>query len=167
VIEPVDLDEVIDQVLAVLSPKLASRGIEVGRSAPADPIPKALGDRRLLTHALINLVKNAIEASPRGDGRLEIETSLAGESSMVAVRDQGEGIPSCVLERIFEPGFSTKGAGRGQGLTIVRDCVKLQRGRLEVESERGRGTTFRIILPAAMTPASEEVPLVRSVAESA
>jgi signal transduction histidine kinase len=167
VIEPVDLDLVIDQVLAVLSPKLASRGIEIGRCAPADPLPKALADRRLLTHALINLVKNAIEASSRGEPRLEIETSLVGESPMVAVRDQGEGIPSGVLERIFEPGFSTKGPGRGQGLTIVRDCVKLQRGRLEVESERGRGTTFRIILPAAMTAAPEEVPLVRSAVESA
>ena len=148
-IGPIRLDEVVDDALAILRPRLDSASVTVAR-LPGPP-GRALGDRRLLAHALVNLVKNAIEATAGTTAEPRVTFSIAeskGEIT-VSVSDNGPGIPADLRPRIFESGVSTKGAGRGHGLAVVRESVLAQAGRIELDSQPGAGATFRIVLPAA------------------
>ncbi len=116
-----------------------------------------LGDPGLLEQVLINLVVNARDALPQG-GRIWIGTAREGDTIVLRVRDEGCGMDAATRARIFEPFFTTKPAGQGTGLglsTVMRIVRELS-GGIEVESEPGRGTTFRIRFPAtehAPTPA--------------
>jgi CheY-like chemotaxis protein/anti-sigma regulatory factor (Ser/Thr protein kinase) len=115
-------------------------------------------DATQLEQVLINLVVNARDAMPNG-GRLTIGTRSDSASGTVAliVADSGEGMDEGTRARIFEPFFTTKGAGKGTGLGLatVQRIVKQCDGHIDVESESGQGTTFRINLPCvAHLPAS-------------
>ena len=109
-------------------------------------------DRRLLIHALVNLLKNGIEAteSSRSPGiRLTIETEAA--IAWLSITDNGPGLDPGKLKRIFDPGYSTKAQGRGLGLAIVRESIAAQQGFMDASSQVGAGTTFRIGLPLEST----------------
>lgn len=103
-----------------------------------------------LHQVFINLITNACHAMPEGAGVLRFETAAGGEDH-VAVRlaDNGVGIPPELVDRVFEPFFSTKGEGKGTGLglSIVRNIVHQHGGTIRVTSDVGRGTTFEILLP--------------------
>jgi len=133
----------------VVAPYLAAppRGIDIEEtSCPAPPVRM---DRRVLARAVVNLVENAIEAMP-GGGRLRVGVERADDGFVVLfVSDTGPGLDPAVRQRLFEPYFSTKSSGTGLGLAIARRAVEAHGGRIEVESESGRGTTFRILLPPA------------------
>ena len=111
------------------------------------------------------LAMNALEATP-SDGRVSIEASREGDGVRLAVSDTGWGISKDHLDRIFEPFFTTKEAGKGVGLglAVVYGIVTSHHGRIDVESEPGRGTTFTVRLPArppgAVAPAAGEPGLV-------
>ena len=127
-------------------------------------VPTCSVDRVHLEMALLNVLINARDAMPKG-GTVAIGTSSmrledggaerlglpAGEYSVLSVSDEGEGMPPHVLERATEPFFTTKpqGKGTGLGLAMVHGFVQQSLGRLEVDSEMGRGTTIRMIFPAA------------------
>ena len=99
---------------------------------------------------ILNLLTNAIDATPRG-GRIAATTRVleAGEVE-VAITDTGPGIAPADRKRIFEPFFSTKepGRGTGLGLFISAEIVREHKGRIEIESDEGRGSAFRVVLPA-------------------
>ena len=112
-----------------------------------------------LEMALLNILINARDAMPRG-GTVTVETSSVvleenglpgGRYVVLAVRDEGEGMAAHVLERAIEPFFTTKatGKGTGLGLAMAHGFVQQSRGRLEIESEAGRGTTVSMLFPAA------------------
>ncbi|MBX6314371.1 MAG: hypothetical protein IRY99_15880 [Isosphaeraceae bacterium] len=155
---PVPLDPCLDDALALLGPSLEAASVRVERRDGARALPLALADRRLVVHALVNLLKNAIEAT-KGAG-IEPRIALAagaGEGMVwIEVTDNGPGIPAEALPRIFEHGYSTKGAGRGRGPAPPPHTKKAQGGRLRGDSALGRGTTFRLELPAAPAQAVEE-----------
>ena len=123
-------------------------------------------DASQVEQVVINLVMNAAEAMPAGaGGHVVVRTrSLAAEGSVeLAVVDDGPGISEANLQRIFEPFFSTKDGGKslGIGLAVVYGIVDAHHGRVDVESEVGRGTTFRVTLPVrapAEPPASAAAP---------
>ena len=96
----------------------------------------------------MNLLLNAAQAI-RGAGTITLRTRPAGAEVVVEVDDTGAGIAPEALEHVFEPGFTTKGGrvGMGLGLTICRQIAEQHRGRIEVRSEPGRGSTFRVLLP--------------------
>ncbi len=94
----------------------------------------------------MNLIKNAMHAMTR-DGRLTLATGVTGEGVWVSVADTGGGIPQEKINQIFQPFFTTKKKGTGLGLMIVQRIVREHGGRIEVESNVGAGTTFRIWLP--------------------
>jgi signal transduction histidine kinase len=104
----------------------------------------------ILRMALIHLVRNAIEATP-GGGRVVIETYGDDEKVTIEVTDTGPGIPREEIERIFEPFFSTKEHRFGIGLSLVKQIVSEHLGKIEVESEMGKGTTFKLLFPARWT----------------
>ena len=101
---------------------------------------------------ILNLLTNAIDATPAG-GRIEVTTRALPDDGQVeiAVADTGRGISAADRTQIFEPFFSTKerGRGTGLGLFITAEIVREHKGRIEIESDEGRGSTFRVVLPAA------------------
>jgi PAS domain S-box-containing protein len=131
--------------------------------ALGNDLPNAVVDAEQFEMALLNIVINARDAMPNG-GRVSLSTArrpLDGEAAavelvpgdyiVVEVRDEGEGMPANVLERAAEPFFTTKGVGKGTGLGLaMASGFALQsHGRLEIESEVGRGTTVRMLFPAS------------------
>ena len=146
--ECLDLNELIEQASEMLRPlvrediafslQLAERALVVE------------ADRGQLDQVLVNLIVNASDAISAG-GTIVIRTGRDGENAWLEVEDTGHGIPADVLPRIFEPFFTTKaiGQGTGLGLAVVHGIVTAHRGRVEVHSDVGRGTTVRAILPAA------------------
>ncbi len=112
------------------------------------------GDRYLLERAGLNLLSNAVEASPRG-GEVRLEVERDGEWAVIRVVDRGHGIDAERLERLFDAFKSTKrtGAHIGMGLPNVKRIVEAHGGRVTVMSEKGRGSTFQVTIPASEPPA--------------
>lgn len=147
-IGPLDLRTCLEDALALLAPAIDATGASVDRRG--SPSVRATADRRLLVHALVNLLKNAVEAASSVDRTpaIVITTETVGDTAWIEIADNGPGIAKADLTRIFEPGVSTKGPGRGRGLSIARDSIVAQGGELLVESTPGIGTRFRLGLPA-------------------
>ncbi len=101
--------------------------------------------------AVINLVVNALQAMGSQGGSLVVRTRRAQDDAEIVVEDSGPGIPEAIRHSLFEPFVSTKpeGQGTGLGLSTVLMVVERHRGRVDFSSEPGRGTSFRIHLPAA------------------
>jgi PAS domain S-box-containing protein len=117
-----------------------------------EPIPPIDGNAQRLEQVFLNLLVNATQALPEGRAGNEIDVKLRAQRDAVVVEisDNGSGIPEAVLPRIFDPFFTTKpvGVGMGLGLSICHGIVTSHGGTIEVESKPGRGTKFRVSLPA-------------------
>jgi two-component system NtrC family sensor kinase len=138
---------VVQSVLRFLRYDLALRDLPITFTADGPRVASI--DPRSFRQVIINLVRNAAQATKRGEGRIAVRVGGAGNHVTVEVEDNGCGISSEVANRIFEPFFSTKGDdGLGLGLDISRKIVTDHEGSLTFSSEVGRGTTFRIELPA-------------------
>ena len=149
VLGPIAVDDVLDEAVTLLTPRLEAAGARVERPVPADGPIQVVGDRRLLTHTLVNLLKNAVEAAAGAgiEPVVMLSSRRDGATVWLDVADNGPGIADSDRRLIFEDGFSTKGPGRGQGLAIVRDSARLQGGRIEVAAGAGVGTVFSLGLP--------------------
>ena len=143
--KPTSLNEVVNKTLASLQPELDNRGLHV-RTKLARQISITPIDPTQIQQVLVNLIKNAMQAMSRG-GTLTLQTGEGDEGVWVSVADTGGGIPQEQINRIFDPFFTTKKKGTGLGLMIVQRIVRSHGGRIELESQVGRGTTFRIQLP--------------------
>ena len=150
----VPLESVIETTLAFLTEKFSRRGIEI--QSEVDAAPSVLGDPERLQQLFLNLFMNAVDAMPDGGQlRVSLKTSADGEIE-IAVADDGQGIPERDLARIFEPFFTSKeaGTGNGLGLMVAKGIVKDHGGSMKVESEQGQGTEFQILLPPSNGPAT-------------
>lgn len=115
-----------------------------------DPLPAVLADAELLRQAFLNLCVNAIQSMQEGGGgRLAARARADGGGVLVEIEDSGAGMDAETARHVFDPFFTTKANGTGLGLAIVRQAAEAHGGSVEVESEPGRGATFRIRLPAA------------------
>src|SRR5229473_1996374 len=170
-LQPVEIDvnALVNEVGRLLAPTLG-RQIEIKTALDADVWP-ALVDPGQLSSALVNLAINARDAMPDGgtltfatsnitvDGRDEAASGIdrVDDYVVVEVTDTGTGIPEAIRDKIFDPFFSTKetGQGTGLGLSMVFGFAKQSGGNIEVDSEEGHGTTFRIYLPKADFEASQ------------
>jgi PAS domain S-box-containing protein len=142
---PGSVTDVAMETLELLRPELENRGLNVkeklARRLPLTPL-----DSGQMKQVLVNLIKNAMQAMTR-DGTLTVQTGYTPESVWVSIADTGGGIARDQLSHIFEPFYTTKKKGTGLGLMIVQRIVRQHGGRIEVESDLGQGTTFRISLP--------------------
>ncbi len=147
---PLELGECVADALALLGPRLEAAGASVDLGPDAAAWPTVLADRRLLIHALVNLIKNAVEAAASAGTPplVRLEAVACGVVAELAVIDNGPGIAPSDRRRIFEAGYSTKGGGRGLGLAIVRDSIAVGGGTLEVVDSPAGGR-FLIRLPIA------------------
>ncbi len=156
--EPVDLNALVAKALALVSHQPRFRNLTLRREA-ASAVPPVLGNEGQLRQVFLSLLLNALEATP-GQGIVTVRTLTQDEpeGAKVAVEfeDQGTGIAPEHLPRIFEPFFTTKPAGKGTGLglAICQGIVTDHGGRIDVQSQPGTGSTFRVILPAAPEPAA-------------
>jgi len=162
--EPVSLHEIAEEVLTLTRPywynEPRRRGIAIRVERDLRPTALVPGTPTELREVLVNLVLNAVQAMPAG-GTLSLRTGRHSDrSAFVEVGDTGVGMTESVKRRIFEPLFSTKGAsGSGMGLTMSQGSVQEHNGRIEGESEPGRGTVFRLVFPfAAASPAPQTGP---------
>lgn len=139
------LNDIVNTTLDLLRPEIENRGITIktklARQLTALPV-----DATQLQQVLVNLAKNAAQAMTTG-GILTLQTGENSDSVWVSVTDTGGGIPQEQINRIFEPFYTTKKKGSGLGLMIVQRIVRAHNGRIELESNVGRGTTFRVWLP--------------------
>ena len=139
------LNDVVRETVELLRPEIENRGLTI-RQKLAQGLPETPIDRAQIKQALVNLIKNAIQAMTRG-GTLTLQTSEGSEGIWLNVSDTGGGIPPEQIRRIFEPFYTTKRKGTGLGLMIVQRIVREHSGRIELESRVGQGTMFRIWLP--------------------
>jgi signal transduction histidine kinase len=152
----VELSELLNRSLELVSERIKEK---------ATPVEKRFGDQKLrgswdsdqLAQVFVNLIANAVDASPER-GTITIATTvLSGDRShgtaasrtmaRITIADQGDGMDQATLDRIFEPFFSTKKRGTGLGLAIVKQIVEQHDGRISVESEPGSGARFTVDLP--------------------
>ncbi|HEY7128747.1 MAG TPA: PAS domain S-box protein [Nitrospira sp.] len=142
-----DINQIVDRVLVLTTHLFAPNLIRLERLlGPA--LPSLMIDRHMIEQVLMNLILNAVQAM-KGGGVLTIRTTVAEGVCRVEVGDTGSGIPPAVLPRIFDPFFTTKseGEGTGLGLSVSLGIAERHGGKILVESEVGKGTTFILCLP--------------------
>jgi two-component system NtrC family sensor kinase len=163
-----DLNGILDETLELVEYELKKAKVEVNREFQGD-LPPVRGDQEKLKQVFLNIITNAAHAMEGGGGlrvstagpaalleesrpewhRCEVGEIEQGELAAAQIEDGGPGMPAEVVEKIFEPFFSTKaeGKGTGLGLYISRNIVMEHHGRIAVESREGEGTVFTIFLP--------------------
>ena len=146
--ELIDLADIIDATIRLVQNQLTLSNIRLKKHIPEN-IPKINGNSDSLKQVFVNLFFNAIQAMPEG-GSLTVVVSQDANFVSVQIADTGVGIPQDVMDRIFDPFYTTKPVGiwTGLGLSIVYGIVKKHGGHIEVQSEQGKGTTFTVFLPA-------------------
>jgi len=144
-----DINQVVKRVLLLTDHLFVPHRVQLETALSPD-IPELMIDRHMMEQVLMNLVLNAIQAM-RAGGVLTIRTSMDEAHCLVRIQDSGCGISSSVLPRIFDPFFTTKneGEGTGLGLSVSLGIVERHGGRIFVESEVGKGTTFTVSIPLA------------------
>jgi signal transduction histidine kinase len=143
------VNEMVAAVVEFVKPLAARQGISV--TVATDPaVPPMEIDRTLLRQAVLNLVKNALEALSKG-GALTVTTQRLGDAVEIVVNDTGPGISEEVGRRLFEQFFTTKPQGTGLGLSITRQIVEEHEGQIRWTSTPGVGATFTVSLPVKRT----------------
>jgi two-component system NtrC family sensor kinase len=163
-VQTTDLNTVVDRSVRLVAHQLELNGVELHLDLPSN-LPAIQCDPGQIEQVLLALIMNAIDAMPRG-GNLWVTTRMGDETDELAieVRDDGSGIPPEILPNIFEPFLTTKETGKsvGLGLAVSQNIIEGHRGRVDVHSEVGKGTTFTVTLPLE----GGGVPLVASGVEA-
>ena len=155
-----DINEIAERAIQIVQTQMDAHHVELKTNLRAD-LPKIHADANQIQQVLVNLLLNANDAIGEGGGTIEFVTDFETVGSEpqpppkrieIRVSDTGCGISAANLQKIFDPFFSTKGAkGTGLGLAVAWGIIEKHNGHIEVESEAGKGTTFRIFLPLGET----------------
>jgi PAS domain S-box-containing protein len=155
-LEETDLPALLQEIIQAGKPSIVKAGVDLRSDLPED-FPSVLLDRQLIHQAVLNLLINACDFTSPG-GRISLSLRRTGEFAVISVADSGAGIPHDEQKKIFQLFHTTRPGGTGIGLANTFRFVQLHNGRIEFESEPGRGTIFRIELPLARhaeVPATE------------
>jgi PAS domain S-box-containing protein len=160
---PERVNDIVIELADFVRPLIARKGVQLVLTLD-EADPEAVCDATLLRQALLNLLRNAVDAVEEGTGRIQVSTRTlneekadpsAGRSVEISVEDDGCGIAEELRERIFEPFFTTKRDGTGLGLALVRRAVEEHGGEIRCVSQPGKGTAFRVRIgraPAGYRP---------------
>jgi len=148
--EPVAVRLLLADLVTFIGPECSRKGVSLSLAAHGGP-ETVVADGFQLKHAVLNLVLNALQATPKG-GAIAIETGGDDRALEVRVRDGGEGMSEGVLPRAFDAFFTTREGGTGLGLPIARRIVEAHGGTLDLQSREGEGTLATLSLPAAGAP---------------
>jgi two-component system NtrC family sensor kinase len=142
-----DINEVIEKSTDLVSHQAGMQNVRIEKKIKPD-LPKIMIDVGQIQQVFINILLNAIEAMPQG-GTLTVSSGTEDEMVVLRFTDTGVGIPKEILPKILDPFFTTKeqGKGTGLGLSVSYGIIERHRGKLEVQSEVGKGTTFTVKLP--------------------
>jgi signal transduction histidine kinase len=140
----IDLNQVIREVEDMMAEVAREKGVTLGEKL--DPVPFLEADPNQLKQVLVNLIKNALEAT-EANGRILLATGFQDGQAWFSVQDTGKGMPAEVLENIFHPFFTTKDKGTGLGLAVIHKIISDHHGAIQVDSAPGRGSTFLVKLP--------------------
>jgi signal transduction histidine kinase len=144
-VELIQVKALLSDLTTFLAPEFTKKNVRMSLALEKGP-SFVSADNFQLKHAVLNLVLNALQATPAG-GSITIETGQDEEFLTIDVRDTGEGIPTDKLERVFDVFFTTREGGTGLGLPIARRIVEQHGGTLGLTSSPRAGTTARILLP--------------------
>lgn len=147
--ERMELDGYLNGIHELLQPELADKGV-VFRCSGGGGLEAKI-DPAQMKQVILNLVRNAGEACAESEGEVELGARREGGEITIFVRDNGGGIPEEYQAKLFEPFYSKKPAGTGLGLSIARNIVRKHGGELSFDTAVGKGTTFSITLPVAVT----------------
>jgi signal transduction histidine kinase len=156
------LNDAVHDVVELMQPEVENRQMFVELDLRQD-LMLAYFDMEQIKQVLLNLVKNAIQVMPSG-GQLTLRTRQNVHWVWVSIGDTGPGMSQAQLKSLFTPFFTTREEGSGLGLMVVQRIIRAHRGRIEVESQEGQGTEFRVFLPLQeqgpqlLNPASSEPP---------
>lgn len=145
-LERLPIRPLLADLAAFISPECSKKGVRLSLALDEGP-EAALVDGFQLKQALLNLVLNALQATPNG-GNIVVRRGGNEQRLTVSVQDDGEGFSEEIRDRLFEVFFTTREGGTGLGLPIVRRIVEQHGGRVEISSAPGKGTTATITLPA-------------------
>lgn len=144
--QQVQVSDLVTEILTLVEPESARSGVILEWKPVEDVVISA--DADLLRHALLNVVRNALDAMPAG-GHLRVSVKRSGDQCEISVSDTGPGIPAELRQRIFEPFYSTKESGSGIGLAMTTRVLQMHGGSVDFECAPGQGTTFCLRLPVA------------------
>ncbi|ARK10993.1 hybrid sensor histidine kinase/response regulator [Fibrivirga algicola] len=145
--KPQDLNDVVKDTLGFVTDRIKLKQMQLTTNYSTDDCTAPL-DLEQVRMALTNILINAVEAMEPGQGKLWIDTSCIDDTQVcVVIRDNGSGIAPENIQRLFDPFFTGKQSGMGLGLTATQNIVTSHRGHIDVDSEMGQGTTFRITFP--------------------
>jgi two-component system, NtrC family, sensor histidine kinase HydH len=142
----VDVREFVDHVASLFASQASEKGITFRVSSPGDGLADL--DHEQLSQALLNLLQNALDATPSG-GTIALTTNVVEGRVRMTVADTGTGIPSALIEKIFNLYYTTKSDGNGLGLSITQQIISQHGGTIDVASTVGKGTVFTVDIPAA------------------
>jgi signal transduction histidine kinase len=140
-----DLNTTVEHAVMLARQQVLSKPIKL-EFIPGQDLPEVEHDSDQIHQVLLNLLLNSVQAI-EGSGLVRVAVSKQDDAAVVTVSDTGRGIPPEHLPNIFRPFYTTKGNGTGLGLSLTRRIVEEHRGRIEVASSTGKGTTFSVILP--------------------
>jgi signal transduction histidine kinase len=153
-IENINLNETINEIINIYKPKLDKSKINLIFN-PDENLPDIILQKDRCKQVLINLIQNSIEAMETG-GDLVINTVIEDGKVILTIKDTGTGIDKKIRNKVFEPFFSTKSSGIGIGLAVVKKILDENKAEISFESNKGQGTTFKIIFnPNSLPPGHE------------
>lgn len=147
-VELISINEILDDTIGQAIDRIKLRKVELLISYQND-LPRILVDKNKIQIALLNIIVNAIEAMPPEKGVLKIEASMNEKILTLSIADNGKGIPSEDLGKLFDPFFTGKPSGMGLGLTSTKNILNSHNAQVEVTSEVNKGTTFFIYFKLA------------------
>ncbi len=143
--ESLSVSALLREAALSVEPQFAAHGIAL-RVDAGEGLPPIRGNAKALTGVIVNLLENAMQACGAG-ACVEARAMLEEDRVLIEVGDNGQGMDATVLERLFEPFFTTRAEGTGLGLAIVQSVMQAHGGQIGVESAKGKGTRFRLMFP--------------------
>jgi signal transduction histidine kinase len=142
------VEDIVGAALELTRARLLAQKVMVSMDIP-DALPSVYGDQQQICQVLVNLIINAVQAVKEEEGRIEVRAAQDEDELVLQVSDNGCGIPAAMMEKLFTPFTTSKqqSGGIGLGLYISKEIITAHRGRIQVQSEEGKGTCFTLRFP--------------------